>query len=178
MPAAHVDLAEHILVSDLLACVIEVDHSPADIEERYHLAAIVGDNEGVDLARWLVDETSLVGNPVMLQITPLALDHVSDDDHRMAVTGKHTRTAHAQQIAPSTADRVQQQRTKPDVGSLRYPDALVARYRLDRNLRNNPVTRQDRRSGHGGSFSADVSSATSRSTSRSLGNVLPARRYQ
>src|SRR5229473_3032619 len=123
MPAAHLDLAEHVLVSYLLSGVVEVNHGAADVEEGDHLVAVVGNNEGVDFARRLVDEASLVGNPIMLEIAPLTLDHVSDEDHRMAVPGQHSRTPHAQQVAPAAADRIHQQWAEPDVCRLRHPDA-------------------------------------------------------
>src|SRR5450755_3968257 len=178
MRATHLDFAEHVLVSYLLPGLVEINHGAADVEEGDHLAAVVGNNEGVDFPRRLVDEASLVGNPIVLEIAPLAPDHVPDDDHRMAVARQHSRAAHAQQVAPPAADRVQQQRTEPDVGGLRNPDALVTRNRRDCDLGDDPEARQNRGSAHGISFSAEVSSATSRSTSRSLGNGLPARRYQ
>jgi hypothetical protein len=40
MSAAHLDLAEHVLVSNLLPGLIEVNHGAADVEQGDHLAAI------------------------------------------------------------------------------------------------------------------------------------------
>src|SRR3984893_3895603 len=100
MPAAHLDLGEHVLVSNLSPGLVEVNHGAADIEEGDHFAAVVGNDESMDLARRLVDKASLVRHSIVLEIAPLALDHVPDDDHRMAVARQYSRTPHAQQIAP------------------------------------------------------------------------------
>src|SRR3989440_11174936 len=148
VPAAHLDLGEHVLVSNLSPGLVEVNHGAADIEEGDHFAAVFGNDESMDLARRLVDEASLFRNPIVLEIAPLALDHVPDDDHRMAVPGQHSRAPHAQQIAPAAADRVQQQWAEPDVCRLRHPDALVAGNRRHRDLGDEPQARQNRGSGH------------------------------
>src|SRR5687768_14465871 len=41
VPAAHVDLAPHVLVADLPTAFVEVDHRTQDVEERDHLRAVV-----------------------------------------------------------------------------------------------------------------------------------------
>src|SRR5450631_3728641 len=110
MPAAHLYLTEYVLVSDLLPGLVKVNHCAADVEKGDHLATVVRNDERVDFPRRLVDETSFVGDPIVFEIAPLAFDHVADDNHRMAMTRQHSRAAHAQQVAPSPADRVQQQR--------------------------------------------------------------------
>src|SRR5437588_4573179 len=138
VPAAHLDLGEHILVSNLLTGLVEVNHGSADIKKGDHFASVFGNDESMDLARRLVDEASLFRNPIVLEIAPLALDDVPDDDHRMAVARQYSGTPHAQQLAPAPADRVQQQRSEPDVCRLRHPDALVAGNRRHRDLGDEP----------------------------------------
>ena len=141
----------------------------------------------MDLAWRLVDEATLVGDPVVLQISPFAANHVADNDHGVSVPTQHARFAHAQQVAPAPGDGVEEERAKADVLGLWHPDTLVLGHRLQRELGNDAGRRQDQRSVHHRAFfatsycmslSARVSSATSRSTSRSLGNGRLARRYQ
>jgi hypothetical protein len=57
MPAAHLDLAEHVLVSNLLTGLVEVNHGATDIEEGDHFAAVVGNNESPKLGRIVAELT-------------------------------------------------------------------------------------------------------------------------
>src|SRR5205823_3665589 len=95
--AAHLYFREHILVADLPPFIIEIDHRPADIEESDHFRAIVGHDECVDLARRLVNETAFARDPVVLEVTPLAPNHIADDNHRVTMPAQHARLAHPEQ---------------------------------------------------------------------------------
>ena len=132
--AAHLDLREHVLVAGLPALGVDVDHRAADVEERDHLGAIGRHGQRVHFARRLEDEAALLRGPVVLEIFPAAPDHVADDEHRMAVARQHAGAAHAQQVAPAAAHRVEQQRPEPDVLRLRHPHALVVGNRLHGDL--------------------------------------------
>src|SRR2546423_11802759 len=53
MLPAHLDFGEHILVSDLLSGLVEIDHGAADVEEGDHLVAIGRTDQAVNFARRL-----------------------------------------------------------------------------------------------------------------------------
>ena len=125
--AAHVDLREDVLVAGRLAPRIDVDHRRVDGEHRDHLRLALGDDERVRLARGLEEERARLGDPVVLEVVPAALDDVAGDRHRMAVAADDPRPPDAQQVAPVALPRVQQQRAEVQALGLRHPDPLVLR---------------------------------------------------
>src|SRR5215813_8527479 len=124
MPAAHLDLREDVLVPDLLALAVEIDHGTRDVEERDHLGAVFGHDERMDLPRRLEHEAALAGDPVVFEVAPLPLDDVADDDHRVPVAIQHAALAHAQEVAPAAGHGVEEEWAEPHVLRLRHPDAL------------------------------------------------------
>ena len=72
MRAAHLDLAEHILVAGLATRLIEINHRAADVEKRDHLGHVIGHHQGMNLARRLIHKAARFGDPVVLQVTPFA----------------------------------------------------------------------------------------------------------
>src|SRR5205085_3708570 len=95
MRAAHFDLGEHVFVTCMATAFVQIDHRPADVEEGNHFGAIVRHDQRMDLARRLVDEASLLRDPVVLEVAPAALDHVADHRHGMTMPVQHARSAHA-----------------------------------------------------------------------------------
>src|SRR5215469_7674855 len=73
VPAAHLDLGKNVFVAGLTTLVVQIDHGPADVEERDHFGAILGHDQRVGLAGWLVDEASFLRDPVVLEIAPAPL---------------------------------------------------------------------------------------------------------
>src|SRR6187402_1420715 len=75
--AAHRDLGEHILVAERVPVGIDVEHDAVDLEQRDHFLHALGNHQRVGLARRLVDISALLRHPVVLEITPAALQHVA-----------------------------------------------------------------------------------------------------
>ena len=69
----------------LATSVVDVDHRARNVEERDHFRTILRHDQRMDLARGLVHEAALLGDPVVLEIAPLAADYIAHDDHRMAM---------------------------------------------------------------------------------------------
>jgi hypothetical protein len=123
--AAHLELGEDVLVALELAPGIAVEHHAGDVEVGDHLFHVLGDVEGVGLAGRLEDIAALFGDPVVLQVAPLPLEHHAMHRRGMAVAREHAGLAHAQQVGPVALRDVQAERAEPDVLRLRHPDALV-----------------------------------------------------
>jgi len=136
VPAAHLDLREHVFVAGGLAGFVDVDHRAVDVEERDHLGrtGLLVDDQRVNLARRLVDERTLAGDPVVFEVSPRPLDDVAGNPRGVDVSRQHAALAHAQQVAPAPRHGVQQQRPEPHAGRLRHPDTLVGGNRLDGDL--------------------------------------------
>ena len=62
----------------------------------------------------LEDIVARVGDPVMLQIAPAALEHEAVHRRGMAVAREDAGLAHPQQVAPLAVQRVEHQRPEPD----------------------------------------------------------------
>src|SRR6059058_28967 len=79
------DVVEHVERPVRLAVLVQPDQRPGDVEGHPHrLVALVGDQR-VRLARRLVDPVARGGDPVVLQVAPLARDRVGEDLLRVVV---------------------------------------------------------------------------------------------
>src|SRR5438309_3287574 len=73
------DVVEHVEGTVRLAVLVQPDQGPGDVEGDPHgLVALVGDQR-VRLAGRLVDPVARGGDPVVLQVAPLAGARVGED---------------------------------------------------------------------------------------------------
>src|SRR5215203_4467299 len=124
---AFVDTREDVVVAGRLAVGVDIDHGAVDLEQRDHLLDMRVDDEGVGLARRLVDVRTFGRDPVVLEIAPLAFEHEAVHRQRMAVARQHAGFLHLEQVHPVAARGAHQERAEPDVLLDRHPDALVGR---------------------------------------------------
>src|SRR3954447_6587975 len=124
---AFVDAREDVVVAGRLAVRVDIDYGAVDLEQRDHLLDMRVDDEGVSLARRLVDVSTFGRDPVVLEIAPLAFQHEAVHRQRMAVARQHPGFLHLEQVHPVAARGAHQERSEPDVLLDRHPDALVAR---------------------------------------------------
>src|SRR4051795_7205543 len=109
----------------MVAFLVDVVHTARDVEERDHLFHVGVDSQRVGFAGWLEHVIARPCDPVMLQVSPGALNHIPMDWRRMAVAAENSRTSNAKKIAPLAVERVQHQRPEPYVRGLRHPDSFV-----------------------------------------------------
>ena len=92
-------------------------------------------DQGVGLAGRLEDVAALVGDPVVLEVVPAALEHEAVDRLRDGGGGERMPALRTRSRLHHCPSGVEHQRPEPDVLRLRHPDALVVRQRWDDDLR-------------------------------------------
>src|SRR4051794_22002277 len=168
VPAAHVDLGEHVLEAAVPVLLVEVVHAARDVEEGHHLLAVLGHPERVDLAWRLEDVGAGLRHPLVLEVLPAAAQDEAVDRVGVEVAREDAGLADAQQVAPLAGQRVEHQRPEPDVRRLRHPDPLVLRHGADRDLLGRQPVRRPRHVGVEASHSPFLYAAGGRIAGRPL----------
>src|SRR4029450_6855579 len=94
------DVLVNVEVAVRLPLVVQPDQRSFDDEEHLHRIRMVVCDQGVGLARRLVDEVARGRDPVVLEITPLARDRVGEDLVRMIVPVHQPGRLGHQDVAP------------------------------------------------------------------------------
>ena len=115
----------HVVMPTRAILVIVVDQGTADVKQSDHLVNVIVHDQRMYLARRFKNVHALSGDPIMLQITPLAFDDIAVDRCRVTMPAEYAGPTNSQQIHPFTIDAVQQQRSKPNILRLRYPKSFV-----------------------------------------------------
>ena len=125
MVADQRDVVEHVEGTVRLAVLVQPDQRPGDVEGDPHgLVALVGDQR-VRLAGRLVDPVARGGDPVVLQVAPLAGDRVGEHLLRVVVPVDQAGAAAHQHVAPPVLAGGDPQRPGADGLGQRGVEAVV-----------------------------------------------------
>jgi hypothetical protein len=119
------DLAKHILYTHRIPVNIHVDVGTGYVEHCDHLLHIIGDLESVDVPGWLKRIAPFLCPPRVLEIVPSSLEDGGVNGPSVAMAREYARLAHTKNVDEVALTDAKEQRSKPDLIGLRYPEALV-----------------------------------------------------
>src|SRR5688500_16388434 len=93
-----VEAREHVVVSARDALRIDIHQAAVHLEQCDHFGAALGHHQCVRLARRLEDVAALLGDPVVLEIKPAALEHPRVYGARVPMARDHARPGDAHYV--------------------------------------------------------------------------------
>jgi len=119
---------EPVLVSSeaTMLRLVQVDEAAFDHEHRYHrLRRVLGDHQRVRLSGGFVDVGSGLGNPIMLQVSPMAAHCITMNGADVIVSSDPPTGQPFQNYAKSARCNVEATGLEPNTVSIRDPETVL-----------------------------------------------------
>ena len=100
------------------------------MEQGDHFVVAVAVDQSMHVARGFEDVASRLSDPIVLQIAPRSLDHITVHRSRMPMPAQNSGLANAKKIDPKSGDTIEYQGAEPDILCLWNPQSLVIRHGL------------------------------------------------